>query len=329
MYVAPCLAAPYFLYDCLIIDRPFSFAFLHGICVDNLDQEQLALTTSCFDLETEGDGSGFGQYVHLYSSAWGVAFSAALRSDAMGSVRRAGQLRVVGTGLERPGPTETTLRRAGGTGRAHECAHTRTPFCPHLALTTHPLTSPATAVDRLSGVYERRWIDAEASWAASFTRNTPRRVFRPRARLRCEVRGVEVEVLDVSQSGTAATDPTATLATGQPPTSDPDNGYRGGPFSVTLDFLPRLDPHILADPQLQLATALAERQAAAAAATAAAGGGGAGDGSGEEEDSSMTLDGEIRFGNLRLRGQVRQCAARGEIRAGGGGRANCGSRRHD
>ena len=46
----------------------------------------------------------------------------------------------------------------------------------------------------MSGVYERRWIDTEAAWAASFTRNIPRRLYRPRARLRCEVLGVEVEV---------------------------------------------------------------------------------------------------------------------------------------
>ena len=56
VYTAPCLAAPYFLYDCLVIDRPFYFAFLHGNCVDNLDQDTV-LTTSCFELDTAGEGA--------------------------------------------------------------------------------------------------------------------------------------------------------------------------------------------------------------------------------------------------------------------------------
>ena len=179
-------------------------------------------------------------------------------------------------------------------------------------------TAASTGVDRLSGVYERRWIDNEAAWAASFTRVVPRRLYRPRAQLRCEILGLEVEVIEASRTGargtgsTAETD-TAGAATAPAANDDDmgngDNGFRGGPFEVTLDFLPRIDPHILNDPQLQLQSALAAAsKAAAAAASAAAAGGGGGGGGGvnaEEDDNSnsLTLDGEIRFGTLQLRGQ--------------------------
>ena len=104
VYTAPCLAAPYFLYDCLVIDRPFYFAFLHGNCVDNLDQDTV-LTTSCFELDTAGEGVGFGQYVHYYSSPWGLVISAALRVDYLGA------------GFNNaPATTELWSRPRGGTG---------------------------------------------------------------------------------------------------------------------------------------------------------------------------------------------------------------------
>ena len=35
-------------------------------------------------LDTAGNGTGFGQWVHFFSSPWGIAFSAALRKDYWG-----------------------------------------------------------------------------------------------------------------------------------------------------------------------------------------------------------------------------------------------------
>ena len=88
-------------------------------------------------------------------------------------------------------------RRAGGDVKFN---------CSSLTRLRHPTThlhTAATGVDRLSGLYERRWIDSEAAWAASFTRNVPRRLYRPRAQLRCEVLGLEVEMVDASRPGTS------------------------------------------------------------------------------------------------------------------------------
>ena len=86
IWVGPCLAWPFLLHKCLMISQSFYLAFVAGVCVDNLAQESqppasphfytpspapspaprypvraVALTTSCFELDTTGEGSGFGQ----------------------------------------------------------------------------------------------------------------------------------------------------------------------------------------------------------------------------------------------------------------------------
>ena len=42
------------------------------------------IETSCFELDTAGNGTGFGRYVKMYTSRAGITLSAALRHDYMG-----------------------------------------------------------------------------------------------------------------------------------------------------------------------------------------------------------------------------------------------------
>ena len=70
-YLDPCVAPPYIGLDCFIIREPFYLAFIAATCVDNVAQMTLATTQTCFMLDTGGNGVGYGQWVHYYSSAQG------------------------------------------------------------------------------------------------------------------------------------------------------------------------------------------------------------------------------------------------------------------
>ena len=72
-YLDPCVAPPYIGLDCLIIREPFYLAFIAATCVDNVAQMTLATTQTCFMLDTSGNGVGYGQWVHYYTSAQGCA----------------------------------------------------------------------------------------------------------------------------------------------------------------------------------------------------------------------------------------------------------------
>ena len=45
---------------------------------------QETATAACLQLDTAGNGTGYGQYVNYYSSPWGITLSAALRHDYSG-----------------------------------------------------------------------------------------------------------------------------------------------------------------------------------------------------------------------------------------------------
>ena len=72
-YLDPCVAPPYIGLDCLIIREPFYLAFIAATCVDNVAQMTLATTQTCFMLDTSGNGVGYGQWVHYYTSSQGCA----------------------------------------------------------------------------------------------------------------------------------------------------------------------------------------------------------------------------------------------------------------
>ena len=50
-------------------------------CVDNVAQQTQLTTETCFLIDTKGNGTGYGQWVHYYTSAYGFTLSAALRKD--------------------------------------------------------------------------------------------------------------------------------------------------------------------------------------------------------------------------------------------------------